>query len=511
MSLSNENVPQSSQLNQPWTETDEESLRKLLGLKLLRLKDEPLRYFNPNPAQKRFIDEIGREGAFIVINAGGNGSGKTYGLIAILGAFIWPGLAPACFGYPIFQKFPYPKKIWVVSNPGELGLTGAIQSSIDSLWPKKKYTGVKNGRQYNSLFRSDTGWEVELKSTEQSITEFRGANVGVVAVNEPIPEDIYRECLARLRLGGIMPGAMTSLDEQPWIVDGILDKHDGNDYRIMYGGVEANCLDHTPGGTLSHDQIERILSKYPEDEQQARRTGKPLSLSGRVFKNFNNSFHVLKDEVRPPQGSAVYQVIDPAAGKPFAIQYAYVDGGGSLVIFDEWPNTTFFGAKDPGLNVQGYVDIFKLKEIGFKVKTRIMDRHYGNNRHTPGALTLRQEFGALGLNFINSYDIGDIDAEVKTGIIKVNDYLSWNKELPIDSVNHPRLRISPNCKNTIDSLTRWTWDVKSLAGSRTRAVDNHFKDFCDCTRYLVMSNPMIETPSSWVPSRTAHYGVNNQA
>src|SRR3990167_7269145 len=104
MSLSNENVPQSSQLNQPWTETDEESLRKLLGLKLLRLKDEPLRYFNPNPAQKRFIDEIGREGAFIVINAGGNGSGKTYGLIAILGAFIWPGLAPACFGYPIFQK-----------------------------------------------------------------------------------------------------------------------------------------------------------------------------------------------------------------------------------------------------------------------------------------------------------------------------------------------------------------------------------------------------------------------
>ena len=446
-----------------------------------------------------------------MVNAGGNGSGKTYGLIAILGAFIWPALAPACFAADIFQKFPYPKRIWIVSNPGELGMTGAIQSSIDALWPKARFTTSKNGRQYNSVFRSDTGWEIELKSTEQSITEFRGANVGVVALNEPIPEDIYRECLARLRRGGIMPGAMTSLDDEPWIVDGILDKHDGNDYRIMYGGVEDNCRDHTPGGTLSHDQIERILSKYPEDEQQARRTGKPLSLSGRVFKRFDRGVHVLKDEVRPPEGTAVYQVVDPAAGKPFAVVYAYVDSGGNLTIFDEWPNTVFFGAKDPGLNVQGYADIFKAKEVGFKVQARIMDRHYGNNRHTPGSLTLRQEFAELKapLDFRNSYEIGDIDAEVKTGIIKVADFVSYNDKLPIDSANRPRLHIAPNCTNTIESLTKWTWDTKSLLGSRTRAKDNHYKDFCDCVRYLVMSNPEVEVASNWTPRSDSSYGVNN--
>lgn len=468
-----------------------------------------MRYFRPNPAQRKFLDEIGREGAFIVINAGGNGSGKTYGLIAILGAFIWPMLAAECFAAPIFKKFPHPKKIWIVSNPGELGMTGAIQSSIDALWPKKRYTTAKNGRQYNSVFRSDTGWEIELKSTEQGITEFRGASVGIVALNEPIPEDVYRECLARLRRGGIMPGAMTSLDDEPWIVDGILDKHDGKEYRIIYGGVEENCKDHTPGGTLEHAQIERILSKYPEDEQQARRTGKPLSLSGRVWKQFDRGVHVLKDEVRPPKGAAVYQVIDPAAGKPFAVQYGFVDAGGNLTIFDEWPNTPFFGAKDPGLNVQGYADIFKAKEVGFNVQTRIMDRHYGNSRHTPGSLTLRQEFDAIGFEFINSYDVGDIDAEVKTGILKVADFLTYNSKLPIDAANHPRLQIAPHCTNTIESLSKWTWDTKSLLGSRARAKDNHYKDFCDCTRYLVMSNPEVEVASTWVPSKPASYGVNN--
>ena len=470
-----------------------------------------MRFFQPNPAQLRFVNEIGREGAFIVINAGGNGSGKTYGLIAILGAFIWPALAAPCFAAPIFQKFPHPKKIWIVSNPGELGMTGAIQSSIDELWPKARYTTSKNGRQYNSVFRADTGWEVELKSTEQNITEFRGANVGIVALNEPLPEDIYRECLARTRKGGLIPGAMTSLDDEPWIVDGVLDKHDGKDYRILYGGVEENCKDHTPGGTLAHDQIERILSKYPEDEQLARRTGKPLSLSGRVWKQFDKGVHVLKDEIRPPARSAVYQIVDPAAGKPFAIQYAFVDAGGNLTIFDEWPNFTFFGAKDPGLNVQGYADIFKSKEVGFRVQTRIMDRHYGNNRHTPGSLTLRQEFAepSINLEFQNSYDIGDIDAEVKTGIIKVSDFLTYNKAVAIDAANHPKLMIAPNCVNTIESLSKWTWDTKSLLGSRTRAKDNHFKDFCDCTRYLVMSNPEVEVASTWTPPNSGHWGVGN--
>lgn len=437
------------------------------------------------------------------MNAGGNGSGKTYGLIAILGAFIWPGLAPDCFSAPIFRDNKFPKRIWIVSNPGELGMTGAIQSSIDELWPKKKYTASKNGRQYNSVFRSDTGWEIELKSTEQSITEFRGANVGLVALNEPLPEDIFRETLARTRRGGLIIGAMTSLDDQPWIVDGLLEKHNGKDYRIVYGGVEDNCKDHTPGGTLSHEIIERILSKYPEDEQEARRTGKPLSLSGRIFKTFDRAVHVIP-ECRPPADTAVYMSVDPAGGKPFACVWAYADAGGNVTIFDEWPNYEFFNAKDPGLTIGDYADIFRTKEAGLSVVVRILDRHYGNTRHKPGATTLREDFGVHGFDFVDSYSVGEDKPEVQTGILRVMDYLRYDKTKTIDGANKPMLHITANCRNTIESLSRWTRDPKTL-----KPKDDHYKDFSDVTRYLVMSRPVYEPEREWKEPIGPHFGVNN--
>lgn len=417
---------------------------------------------------------------------------------------MWPSLAAECFASPTFKDYKFPKRIWIVSNPSELGKTGAIQPAIDELWPKKKFTSEKDGHGYPSLFHTDTEWEVALKSTEQAVKEFRGASVGIIAINEPLPEDIYNECIARTRKGGYVIGAMTSLDDEPWIVDGILEKHDGKDYRIVYGNAEENCKDHTPGGTLSHEHIERILSKYPEDEQEARRTGKPLSLSGRIFKSFDRAIHVAKAEIRPPDDCAVYQVIDPAGGKPFAIQWAFVDRGGNLTIFDEWPNTPFFGAKDPGLTLKDYAEMFKIKEAGLKVQTRILDRHYGNTHHKPGAMTIKEEFAELGLDFQDSYSVGEDKPEVQTGILKMGDYLSWNKDKPMDSVNHPRLTISPNCKNTIESMAKWTRDPKTL-----KPKDNHFKDFCDCGRYLVMANPEVEVQRSWSGGTKPYYGVNS--
>lgn len=487
-----------------WTLKDEARFQDLLKEKARRRRDEALRYFAPNPAQKRFVDEIAREGRFIVVNGGGNGEGKTYILIATLGAFMWPALAPACFQAPIFQNFPYPKRIWIISNPSELGKTGAIQPTIDKLWPANKFKAEKDGHSYNSIFHSDTGWEVALKSTEQAVREFRGANVGVIAINEPPPEDIFNESLARLRMGGLVIGAMTSLDDEPWVVDGILEKHDGKDYRIVYGNVEENCKDHTPGGTLSHDQIEKILSKFPADEQEARRTGKPLSLSGRIFKSFDRSIHVLKDEVRPRGDVSIVQVIDPAGGKPFAIQWAYADAGGNVTIFDEWPNTPFFGAKDPGLSISDYVDVFKVKEANLLISRRIMDRRYGNTSHKPGALTIREEFAQHGLDFENSYQVGEDLPEVQTGILNVYDYLKFDKSKPMDSVNKPMLFISPNCRNTIESLAKWTRDPKTM-----KPRDNHYKDFCDCTRYLVMAKPKFETEAMWADRGRPGYGVNN--
>jgi hypothetical protein len=458
-----------------------------------RKRDEKLRYFVPNGAQARWIAEISRPGAFIVINAGGNGSGKTYGLVAMLGAFMFPSIAPPCFSAPIFKNFAGPKKIWVVSNPSELGDTSAIQAAIDELWPKGMYRADKKSKPYLSQFSTDTGWKLEMKSTEQHEREFRGSNIGIVAVNEPIPEKIWRECVARTRKGGIITGALTSLNDEPWMVEGLLGKHDGNDYRIIYGDVEDNCKDHSATGTLEHSQIEKILSKYPEDEQEARRTGKPLSLSGRIYKTFDREVHVAKQDIAVPDKASHYMVVDPALGKPLAVIYAFVAPDQSVTIYDEWPNTyEFQGAKDDGKDTKAYAALFRQIEAqhGVGSITRILDRHFGNHRRTLGhdALTLKQEFDKEGIEFMDSYAM---DEEVETGIRKVKDFLAYDKTKELSALNRPRLTISPKCKNTIAAFEKWGRNPD------TRKPKEEFKDFADVVRYLLMANPEYEIPSQW--------------
>lgn len=429
-------------------------------------------------------------------------------LAAILAAAMWPGLAPQALQVPLLMDWKYPKQARIYSTPAELAANGAIQTAITRLFPVGRYESTKGGYGYPSVFVTDTGWVLDLFSYERPAKEAAGPNIGLQILNEPPPQDLYTEAVARTRSGGIIIGGMTSLDDNPWIVGDVFDKADGKKIRLRYGNSCENCKEHGVNGNLEHSRIMAILDQIRDPaEREARFTGKPLSLSGRIFKTFDTQVHVIPEIPRIPSGVAVYQVVDPAGGKPFAIIYAYVDQSGTLTIFDEWPNYQFVGSKDPGLNIGGYVDIFKIKEAGFRVQTRIMDRRYGNTTHKPGSLTLRQDFAQepYNIGFINSYSVGEDKPEVQTGILKVMEYLSYDKTKPIDSANRPKLYVTSNCRNTIESMTKWSRDPKTL-----KPKDDHYKDFSDCVRYLTMSNPTIEDgPVVWTPSAGGHWGVNN--
>lgn len=472
-----------------------------------RQRDERIRYFVPNGGQERFFAEIARPGAFIVLNGSGNGGGKSFSIVALCAAIMWPTLAPSAFSAPIFQKWPYPKRIRIISTPKEVEEIGAIQTAIQELWPRGRFEAMKKGKAYPSQFKSDTGFVVDVMTYEQDAAEFAGPNLGLVVFNEPPPKPIFDESIARLRKGGIAIGAMTSLNENPWIVD-LFAKADGGKVRAVFADVEENCRQHGKNGTLEHDQVEQILSQYDPDEREARKTGKPLSISGRIFKGFDRSVHVSKEQLVPPSNDvSLYQVVDPAIGKPLAVIWAWVDLAGVVHVYDESPDYEFQGAKDANLTVSGYCEIFKAKEKGRAIDVRIMDRHFGNVRRTLGGKTLRQEFADCpadgeGPLFIDSYgDAGE--AEVETGILKVKDFLAYDKTKEIDGLNRPRLIISPNCINTIQAMERWGRDPK------TRKPKEDYKDFADVVRYLVMANPAVEVRREWSVASRPHYGVGN--
>jgi phage terminase large subunit-like protein len=440
-----------------------------------------------------------------VVNGSGNGGGKTYGAVAIGGAIAWPDIAPKCLSGGILGDFPHPKRARIISTPKEVEEIGAIQTTIKELWPKGRYTFKRKGKSYPSEFITDTGWVIDIMTYEQSQTEFAGPNIGLLIFNEPPPEPIWMESLARTRKGGLVLMAATSLLENPWIVDGILGKANGDDVRVIYSDVEENCKEHGINGTLEHEQIEKILSQYDPDEREARKTGKPLSFSGRILKGFDRKVHVAEKDEIPEEGSAIYMVVDPAIGKPVAGIWAFITKDRVIHIYDEYPNFPFEGAKDSDIDVKGYVDIFKRKEIHGPVQKRIMDKYFGNQRRTLGGQTLRQEFSEFNIDFSNSYSLAGDLAEIETGIMKVKGLLKYDTTKPISNLNRPRIIISPKCKNVIASMERSSRNPTT--GKQMEAYKDHF----DCIRYLVMDNPEIDPPEprQFGVATKPHFGVGN--
>ncbi len=424
-------------------------------------------------------------------------------LAAIFAAAMWPGMAPAALSIPSFKAWKYPKRARIYSGPAELEEIGSLQTAIKRLFPKDHYEAVKGRYSYPSVFHTDTGWVLDLFSYERDAKEAAGPNIGLQGFNEPPPEPLYKEAVARSRSGGYIIGGFTSLLDNVWVVDGLLNKADGKNIRVRYGSSCENCKQHGVNGNLEHEQIEKVLSQYDPDEREARFTGKPLSMSGRIFKRFDHSVHVAKEPFEPPtdQQISLGMVVDPAIGKPFAMLWRWVDKTGTVHYYDEYPHVPFQGAKDSNLTVKEYADLIRVQENGRKVDSRILDRHFGNVRRTTGGLTLKQEFDEQGLEFTDSYALsGD---EIETGIKKVLEYLRYDAAKPIDSANRPKIVISPTCTNLIAAFKSWGRDPKTLKPKE------EFKDFMDLVRYDLMSNPIVEVDRPWVEGRKPFYGVQS--
>lgn len=483
----------------------------LLNYELERRKAmEPLRFFKPNVAQVKFINAILDPGSRIILFPAGNWCGKTMSAIAVLGACIWPHQAEyPIFNNPLFKDWTgqgYPKRARIVSTPKELEMNGSIQVEIAKWWPKGQFTPHRKGKQFDSEFVTNTGWIVDLMSYEQAATEFEGATIPFFIFNEPCPEDIFDACLARMKFGGKVLMPMTPLADSAWIYDRLVANDGIDGIRVVYGETHDNCREHSLNGVLPHAAIEALEKGIPDpDDRAARLHGKFMHMAGQIFKTFKREVHTFKldtDISNFLSGKEMYQIVDPAIGKPLACIWAAVGATGVIEVYDEYPlGIEFNGAKDSNLTVSDYAALFRQKEEGRSIQTRILDRHFGNARRTLGGLTLKQEFGEVGIDFIDSYTTDD-KTEIETGILKVKDLLRYDSSKPIDGLNRPRIMIADHCINTIHALERWRRDPKNGKPME------EYKDFADCIRYLAMANPEIEPYRPWEVKDT-HYGAGN--
>lgn len=484
-------------------EKQQEAIKTLDQVQEL-LESESIRFFVPNKAQQSYIDAVGNPEGFIIIFAAANGIGKTACTAAIIAAIIWPELAPPNhFKSWVYQNWTHPRDFRIISTPQQINEGGSVQRELKRWFPKNQYTAVKNGKPYLSQYTAKD-FTINLMSYDMADEAFEGATCGLVVFDEPPPKNIFNACVARMRKGGrlLFPG--TPLIDAAWILDDLVSKTDGSYIQTVSGDIEANCSEHSPSGLLKHSDISRMVASYDPDELEARRDGKFMHLSGRIFKSFDRNVHIAKEYIVPTaEGVTHYMSCDPAIAKPLAVLWAFVGPDGVLNVYDESPDFKFEGAKDSNLTVTDYARIFKAKEEGRRISYRILDRHFGNARRSLGGLSLKQEMAEAGIEFIDSYTM-EPTSEVETGILKVKEYLKYDKDNPLDSLNRPRLIISPKCVNLISSIDRWSREPK------TGKPKDEYKDHADCLRYMVMANPVFEAESTWTPSRPASYGVNTR-
>ena len=240
------------------------------------------------------------------------------------------------------------------------------------------------------------------------------------------------------------------------------------------------------------DAMVKTHGRKTVGERLTRFYGVPVKSMTSLFPLFSTDVNVLSSKEFPNIFSnrfTLYQVIDPANARNYFSLWAAVNAEGMVYIYREWPDRPTYGEwatfgdprwkKGPaadklGYNVQGYVDLFRgLEHEHEDVYERLVDSRFAASQDSEGS-DLFQDFADCGF-FVYPTD-GQTEEK---GLTRLDDWFSYNPNLPLDSANRPQCFIHEDCGNLIESLLSYASEGKK---------DEALKDPIDCLRYLRMAN-----------------------
>lgn len=458
---------------------DKNKLNFLIAEKRRREEEEPARYFIPTMKQEEWIQQKN----FIRVFCAGNGAGKSaIGAQAIVNLTMPKPINPY-FETDFYKNFKRPSRGRIISNP--TAILKNIVPALKKWFPKDSYVTTKDRKVYESDWTiKSTGSSFDIMSVQQDREEFESVTLDWCLIDEPIDKDRFNATIARFRFGGVIFFTLTPLADASvsWLFE-TYTKGEDRQFEFTLADIESACIEHSPRGFLKHSAIIQMLKNYDPDELMARRDGKFMQLAGIVYRLFSPHAHVLKENIPIPNNVTIYHVLDPHDKKPFAMIWAWVDSRGDVTVFDEYPHEEFHQIKSSSLELKDYANVIKNTEDKFpcKVEWRLIDPNFGNTKSWQSARTIRQEFYEdYNLSFENAND------QIEAGHLQVKQYLNYDFTRAISNTNKPKLYILPKCRNTITALSHYAYK------SNENVLDQKFKDFADCLRYLLMANPEHE-------------------
>ena len=247
-------------------------------------------------------------------------------------------------------------------------------------------------------------------------------------------------------------------------------------------------------------ELVNTYAKQPQEVKLARLFGIPSKAVEGRFPKFTRETNVVPHEtipsvIDPTVPSTKYFVCDPGGSKPWVAIWASVLQDGTIYVYREFPDTSMgewalphvnavgksVGKAGPaqrplGWGYQQYKEHFEALEGGEDIFERIVDPRMG-------AATVREKEGES--NIINT--MANLDfvmrpapgVEIEAGIAAINNALSWDDTKQMTDENKPKLFVSDRCENLISCMLEYS--------GQSRA--EHFKDYIDTLRYLMVSKP----------------------
>lgn len=413
---------------------------------------------------------------------GGNQSGKTEGGAAedVMHA---TGIYPSW--YPDSMRFKIANKGRIIVTDYGAGAT-VMEEKIWHWLPKSLVIStsrtVKGSIQKIHIKHTSGGTsQIEIMTHEQADNAFESWTGHWAHFDEPPPREKFIATQRGLiALHGRCWLTLTPISE-PWLYDEFI----GNDREdVFFIAVDIRDNPH-----LSEDEIKAFEINLTEDEKEARMHGRFRHLTGLVYKMFDPLVHVIpSSKIQIDPAWPTYFVTDPHDRKPFFSIWAKVDPFENIYIIDEIKTKSGCTIKEFAKEVFNR-ELMSDPAIRPMEVIRILDPNKGNTPSASSGLTMLQELALAGL-----YYTATVNDNIAAGHLAVAGKLQYNKLVPLSTTNKPKLYfVKENTRECVRYMQRYVWSDWRGAGkdekSKKEKPMENFKDFPDCVRYLIMSNP----------------------
>ena len=502
---------------------DEDAQKTIMAAALAN----PLKWYCPNGKQeeliKTVVNRLGRADTPTVLFSAANGVGKTNSVLNIVANIVYQP-QNGWFLYDCFRYWDKPKICWYITT--KTGLTDVVIPEIKHLFPAGSYQLDKMGTALERAVHFENGWEWRFFTMDVDPEQMESASVGLVIIDEPAPEPIWKAVKSRGRMGMLTLLPMTPLDVEPYILDEVEKNKDTDLYARVTARLYDACEERGVRGHLKARIVDEMVKKYPADERIARVEGDFMYFKEKIWVNLEASIHFVDPDLYPVSFTNDYfiQVVDPHDSRPSASFYAAIqkiehseeykklitEGKAGQqyrrIIFAETPTNqdTPYWEMRRGAEIKledepqmwaDYEDYLMVKMIHrrvidkrFAFQTRL-NYNIAKTYADAGRKLDQGKHGNKRFSYTPSYDLRstDTNSEIAYGhsmVMKALDLLEDGK---------PGLVVWDTCYHTKNGMEHYLRKRLNKASDSNVAVGDSkiiekYKDFNDLLRYLCCDN-----------------------